>query len=51
MEWGQWEEGIAGTIIKDTWTIFLIYPFSVHEVNSGESSFISDISNLGLLFF
>ena len=18
--WGQWEEGIAGTIIKDTWT-------------------------------
>ena len=19
--WGQWEEGIAGTIIKDTWTI------------------------------
>ena len=21
MGWGQWEEGIAGTIIKDTWTI------------------------------
>ena len=20
MGWGQWEEGIAGTIIKDTWT-------------------------------
>ena len=20
MRWGQWEEGIAGTIIKDTWT-------------------------------
>ena len=20
MEWGQWEQGIAGTIIKDTWT-------------------------------
>ena len=19
MGWGQWEEGIAGTIIKDTW--------------------------------
>ena len=20
MGWGQWEEGIAGTIIQDTWT-------------------------------
>ena len=20
MEWGQWEEGITGTTIKDTWT-------------------------------
>ena len=20
VSWGQWEEGIAGTIIKDTWT-------------------------------
>ena len=20
MEWGQWEEGIAGTLMKDTWT-------------------------------
>ena len=20
MGWGQWEEGIAGTIMKDTWT-------------------------------
>ena len=20
MGWGQWEEGITGTIIKDTWT-------------------------------
>ena len=20
MGWGQWEEGIAGAIIKDTWT-------------------------------
>ena len=20
MGWGQWEEGIAGTTIKDTWT-------------------------------
>ena len=20
MGWGQWDEGIAGTIIKDTWT-------------------------------
>ena len=20
MGWGQWEEGIAGTIVKDTWT-------------------------------
>ena len=20
MGWGKWEEGIAGTIIKDTWT-------------------------------
>ena len=20
VRWGQWEEGIAGTIIKDTWT-------------------------------
>ena len=20
MGWGQWEEGISGTIIKDTWT-------------------------------
>ena len=20
MGWGQWEDGIAGTIIKDTWT-------------------------------
>ena len=20
MGWGQWEEGIAGTITKDTWT-------------------------------
>ena len=20
MRWGQWKEGIAGTIVKDTWT-------------------------------